>query len=91
MPPCVALFIIAYRRSTFLLVIIHVIQSILQLIQVGVAYLLMLAVMTFNAWIFLAIVFGAGIGNLIFGWTKFLYGVRSPKVSNFNNEVKVHI
>ncbi|KAL5500466.1 hypothetical protein EMCRGX_G012031 [Ephydatia muelleri] len=55
--------------------LIHVIQSILQMIQIGVAYLLMLAVMTYNGWIFLAIVFGSGIGYLIFGWTKFLYGV----------------
>eukprot|EP00731_Ephydatia_muelleri_P011578 Em0006g472a len=62
--------------------LIHVIQSILQMIQIGVAYLLMLAVMTYNGWIFLAIVFGSGIGYLIFGWTKFLYGVRSTQDHN---------
>eukprot|EP00731_Ephydatia_muelleri_P011577 Em0006g471a len=61
---------------------IHVIQSILQVIQIGVAYLMMLAIMTFNGWIFLSIVFGAGVGYLVFGWTKFLYGVGSTQDCN---------
>jgi hypothetical protein len=45
----------------------HILQSWLHVVQVGVAYLLMLVAMTFNGWLFLAVCFGAGLGYFIFG------------------------
>lgn len=46
---------------------IHLVQSALHVVQVGMGYLLMLVAMTFNGWLFLAVCFGAGLGYLIFG------------------------
>ena len=46
----------------------HLIQTVLHTLQVAVGYLLMLAVMTYNVWICLSVVFGAGVGYLLFGW-----------------------
>ena len=46
---------------------LHLLQSVLHVVQVGMGYLLMLVAMTFNGWLFLAVCFGAGLGYLIFG------------------------
>ena len=51
--------------------VLHLVQSALQVIQVGVAYLLMLAVGTYNVWVFLAVVSGASAGYMGFGWTRY--------------------
>lgn len=50
----------------------YVVQALLQIIQVGLAYILMLAVMTYNGWIFMAVVFGTGFGYLAFSLRKSL-------------------
>lgn len=57
------------RRNLFKQYInpIHLVQSALHVVQVGMGYLLMLVAMTFNGWLFLAVCFGAGLGYLIFG------------------------
>ena len=52
----------------------HVIQSALHVVQVGYGYLLMLVVMTFNGWLFLAVCFGAGVGYLLFAKSRHLMG-----------------
>ncbi|XP_055587631.1 high affinity copper uptake protein 1 [Uranotaenia lowii] len=49
---------------------LHIIQSLLHLIQVSVSYILMLIVMTFNLWLCLAVVSGAAVGYYIFGWIR---------------------
>jgi hypothetical protein len=36
------------------------------------SYLLMLLIMTFNIWIMLSIVVGAGVGYLCCGWTQII-------------------
>lgn len=48
----------------------HLIQSGLHVCQVILSYTLMLAFMTFNIWICLSILMGAGIGYFMFYWRK---------------------
>lgn len=53
---------------------IHLLQSGLHVVQVGMGYLLMLVAMTYNGWLFLAVCFGAGLGYLIFGRCRQSFG-----------------
>ena len=48
----------------------HVLQSVLHTVQVTASYLLMLAVMTFNVYLGLSVVIGAGIGYFCFCWKR---------------------
>jgi len=48
----------------------HIIQSLLNLLQIVISYLLMLIFMTFNYWLCLAVVLGLGVGYFFFGWVK---------------------
>ncbi|XP_033096517.1 high affinity copper uptake protein 1-like isoform X2 [Anneissia japonica] len=48
----------------------HVLQSFLHVIQVTISYILMLLVMTFNVWIGLSVVLGAGFGYFIFAFKR---------------------
>lgn len=48
----------------------HLIQTALHLVQVILAYSLMLGFMTFNVWICLSIISGATIGYYLFYWRK---------------------
>ena len=45
----------------------HILQTFLHMVQVTLGYILMLAFMTFNVWICISIVLGAGLGYFIFG------------------------
>nr|XP_029716705.1 high affinity copper uptake protein 1-like [Aedes albopictus] len=49
---------------------LHILQTLLHLIQVSVSYILMLIVMLFNLWLCLAIVSGAAVGYYFFGWIR---------------------
>ncbi|ETN58243.1 high affinity copper transporter [Anopheles darlingi] len=49
---------------------VHIVQSLLHLVQVIVSYLLMLIVMTYNYWLCLAVVLGAMCGYYVFGWVR---------------------
>ncbi|XP_058063747.1 high affinity copper uptake protein 1 [Anopheles bellator] len=49
---------------------VHIVQSLLHLVQVIVSYLLMLIVMTYNYWLCLAVVLGAACGYYMFGWVR---------------------
>ncbi|XP_041049073.1 probable low affinity copper uptake protein 2 isoform X2 [Carcharodon carcharias] len=44
---------------------IYVLRSLLHIIQVILSYLLMLCVMSYNVWVFLSIIAGAGIGYFL--------------------------
>ena len=44
----------------------HVKQSLYYFLEVTISLLLMLAIMTFNVWLCLAVVFGRGIGYFVF-------------------------
>ncbi|XP_074599683.1 high affinity copper uptake protein 1-like isoform X1 [Brevipalpus obovatus] len=48
----------------------HISQSLLHVLQVTTSYVLMLGFMTFNVWICLAIVLGAGHGYFAFCWRR---------------------
>jgi len=48
----------------------HALQSFLHIFQVTVSYMLMLVFMTYNVWLCLAVVLGAGAGYFCFGWRK---------------------
>jgi copper transporter 1 len=40
------------------------------MIQVFISYCLMLVFMTYNVWLCLSVILGAGIGYFLFGWRK---------------------
>jgi len=48
----------------------HILQSFLHIVQVTVSYMLMLVFMTYNVWLCIAVVLGAGTGYFAFGWKK---------------------
>lgn len=48
----------------------HFVQTGLHILQVFISYLLMLAFMTYNIWLCLAVVLGAGTGYFMFGWKR---------------------
>ncbi|KAI1287771.1 High affinity copper uptake protein 1 [Halotydeus destructor] len=45
----------------------HLTQTIMQIVQVFVSYCLMLVFMTYNGWLCLSVILGAGFGYLLFG------------------------
>ena len=53
-----------------LLSIAHVMQTFLHILQMAMSYALMLIAMTFNTYLFLAVVLGAGLGHFLFGWSR---------------------
>lgn len=48
----------------------HFLQTLLHLIQVFISYALMLIFMTYNGYLAISIVVGAGVGYFAFGWKK---------------------
>lgn len=48
----------------------HFIQTLLHMVQFTLSYFLMLIAMTFNSWLFAAVVAGATAGYFLFGWKK---------------------
>ena len=63
---------------------VHILQSGLHVVQVAYGYILMLIVMTFNGWLFLAVCFGAGVGYLIFAKSRHLTGHFTDNNEQFN-------
>ena len=54
------------RQGRMLTLTLHGLQSLLHVLQIGYAYVLMFAAMTFNGWLFFAVCFGSGTGYLLF-------------------------
>jgi len=54
------------RQSTRWNSKMHILQTFLHTVQVFVGYVLMLIVMTYNAWLGAAVLAGAGVGYLAF-------------------------
>jgi len=48
----------------------HIIQSLLHIVQMTLSYFLMFIAMTFNSYLFVAIVLGAGLGHFLFAWRR---------------------
>ncbi|KAM7346488.1 copper transporter 1A isoform 1-T2 [Cochliomyia hominivorax] len=48
----------------------HIFQTFLHIVQVTVSFLLMLIFMTYNVWLCIAVVLGAGVGYFLFCWKK---------------------
>jgi len=48
----------------------HLIQTVLHVLQVFISYCLMLVFMTYNVWLCLAVILGAGFGYFLFGWKR---------------------
>ncbi|KAA0189924.1 hypothetical protein HAZT_HAZT001144 [Hyalella azteca] len=61
-----------FYRSMKMMSSAHAIQTCLHMVQFLVSYLLMLVFMTYNAWLCLAVLLGAGVGYFVFGWRKAL-------------------
>jgi len=59
--------IIFKNISSRLLSRAHIVQTLLHMFQISVSYLLMLVFMTYNTWLCLATVAGAGLGYFVFG------------------------
>ncbi|XP_039948095.1 high affinity copper uptake protein 1 isoform X2 [Bactrocera neohumeralis] len=48
----------------------HIIQSLLNVVQIIISYLLMLVFMNFNYWLCLSMILGLGFGYFCFGWIR---------------------
>ncbi|XP_052788347.1 high affinity copper uptake protein 1-like isoform X2 [Mya arenaria] len=48
----------------------HFLQTLLHMVQVFFSYCLMLVFMTYNVWLCLSVILGAGVGYFLFGWRK---------------------
>lgn len=48
----------------------HLLQTFLHMVQMVISYFLMLIFMTYNVWLCLGVILGAGFGYFIFGWKK---------------------
>ena len=46
----------------------HMLQTVLHMLQITLGYALMLIAMTFNLWLFLAVVCGLTLGYFLCGW-----------------------
>jgi copper transporter 1 len=48
----------------------RVLNSLLYAVHLSLSYILMLIAMTFNVYLFLAIIFGIGTGHLLYTWSR---------------------
>ncbi|XP_043260609.1 high affinity copper uptake protein 1-like isoform X2 [Colletes gigas] len=49
---------------------IHLLQTIVHVVQTVIGYFLMLIFMTYNVWLCLAVALGAALGYWLFAWEK---------------------
>lgn len=63
---------VSNRRSGYvkMLSVAHMTQSLLHIVQVALSYTLMLAFMTFNGYLCISVLLGAGTGYFLFCWRK---------------------
>ncbi|UJR31069.1 hypothetical protein I4U23_018579 [Adineta vaga] len=58
------------RTVARLLSIPHIVQTLLHILQMTISYGLMLIAMTYNTYLFFAVILGAGMGHFLFGWRR---------------------
>ncbi|XP_063912323.1 high affinity copper uptake protein 1 isoform X2 [Zophobas morio] len=61
---------VIHKQPPTMLSVMHFYQTALHMIQMVLSYFLMLIFMTYNVWLCLAVVLGAGVGYFLFGWKK---------------------
>ncbi|XP_055376985.1 high affinity copper uptake protein 1-like isoform X2 [Condylostylus longicornis] len=61
---------VLHKQPPSMFSLMHFYQTFLHLIQVTLSFLLMLIFMTYNVWLCLAVVLGAGFGYYLFCWKK---------------------
>ncbi len=66
------------KKAISISLALHILQSFLHVLQIGYAYLLMFAAMTFNGWLFLSVCLGSGTGYLFFTKIKWFKMIKSP-------------
>ncbi|XP_043260599.1 high affinity copper uptake protein 1-like isoform X1 [Colletes gigas] len=57
-------------RTALLFSKIHLLQTIVHVVQTVIGYFLMLIFMTYNVWLCLAVALGAALGYWLFAWEK---------------------
>ncbi|KAJ8920406.1 hypothetical protein NQ315_005272 [Exocentrus adspersus] len=61
---------VTHKKPPTMISKIHFLQTFLHMIQMILSYFLMLIFMTYNVWLCIAVVAGAGVGYFLFGWKK---------------------
>ncbi|KAL7744167.1 hypothetical protein ACLKA6_009143 [Drosophila palustris] len=61
---------VVHKQPPTMLSINHLYQTLLHVLQVTLSFLLMLIFMTYNVWLCLMVVLGAGVGYFLFCWKK---------------------
>ncbi|XP_037934768.1 high affinity copper uptake protein 1 isoform X2 [Teleopsis dalmanni] len=61
---------VIHKQPPTMLSVNHLIQTFLHIIQTTVSFMLMLIFMTYNVWLCIAVVLGAGVGYFFFCWKK---------------------
>ncbi|ALC49509.1 Ctr1A [Drosophila busckii] len=61
---------VVHKQPPSMLSISHLYQTLLHVLQVTLSFLLMLIFMTYNVWLCLMVVLGAGVGYFLFCWKK---------------------
>ncbi|KAH8420046.1 hypothetical protein KR009_005243, partial [Drosophila setifemur] len=61
---------VVHKQPPSMLSFNHMLQTLLHVLQVTLSFLLMLIFMTYNVWLCLMVVLGAGIGYFLFCWKK---------------------
>jgi len=56
--------------ETKMISLAHFVLTGLHMVQMTLAYFLMLIVMTYNTWLCLSVIFGSTVGYFLFGWRK---------------------
>lgn len=66
----IVLHLVCATHRPTMLSVNHLLQTLLHVLQVTLSFVLMLIFMTYNVWLCLMVVLGAGVGYFLFCWKK---------------------